>query len=360
VIADQIARALEHPVRGSRSLPEGLLAEALSATEFREHVFRECLASAEIDCDELRRIVWAHGVPDRPWARPVAWKLLLGYLPPERVEWDNVLRAKRAHYWELVAQLTVDPSMANPAGDHPLSADSGSRWAEYFRDKDLREVIEKDVVRTHADLHRFLPLRDSLSRILFVYSKDNPTGSDGYRQGMNEMVAPLLLVFADAPFVHVSDAEADAFFCFQIIMKEMERVYAVKETEFMGIGRQLKELQALLRIKDPRLEAHLAQIGVDPRFYALRWIRVWLTREFDVPEALRVWDSLLAADIRLPWLRYICVAMLIRIRALLLVQDFSGCMKLLLHYPPCDIADLLRVADRLRIANVTIVRAELR
>jgi TBC1 domain family member 13 len=341
-------------------MPEGLLVEALSATELREHVFRECLAAAEVDCDELRRIVWAHGVPDRPWARPIAWKLLLGYLPPERLEWDNVLRTKRAEYWHLVAQRTVDPSVASVTGDHPLSADTGSRWAEYFRDRDLREVIEKDVMRTHSDLHRFLPLRDALRRILFVFAKDSFTGPEGYRQGMNELVAPFLLVFADAPFVHVSDAEADAFFCFQTVMADMSNVYVVKETEAIGIGRELQELQALLRIKDPRLEAHLAQLGINARFYALRWIRVWLTREFDIPDALRVWDSLLAADIRLPWLRYICVAMLIRIRSQLLGEDFAGCMKLLLHYPPCDIAELLQVADRLRTANVTIVRTALR
>jgi TBC1 domain family protein 5 len=143
-------------------------------------------------------------------------------------------------------------------------------------------------------------------------------------------------------------------------MKDMAAVYVANETEALGVGRQICELQALLRIKDPRLDAHLTQLGIDPRFYALRWIRLWLAREFAIPDVLRLWDSFFAADIRLPWLRYVCVSMLIRIRADLLGEDFAGCMKLLLHYPSCDVAELLQIADRLRTANVTIVRTTLR
>jgi hypothetical protein len=320
-------------------------------------VFRDVLAAADVDVDELRRVVWAYGVPDRPWARPVAWKLLAGYLPADRAEWEGVLAARRTEYWDLVARLTVDPSVASPAGDHPLCVESGSRWAEFFRDRDLREVIDKDVVRTHADLHRFAPLRDALRRLLFAYAKSAAAARDGYRQGMNELAAPLLLCFAGAPFADAGDAEADAYFCFHAVMRDMAAVYAVRETEGAGVGRQLREMQALLRIKDPRLDSHLAQLGVDPRFYALRWIRLWLAREFTLPDVLRVWDSFLAAEVRLPWLRYVCVAMLIRVRERLLAADFAGCMKLLLHYPAVDVAELLAVADRLRTANVTIIRA---
>lgn len=344
VIAKQLSRAL-----GAGP------GHAQPATELREEVFRDVLGCEEVDVDELRRIVWAHGVPERPWARAVTWKLFSEYLPSCQADWDGVLATRRTEYWALVAELTVDPSDSAAAGDHPLCVSSGSRWAEYFRDRDLREVIDKDVVRTHADLHRFAPLRDALRRILFVFSKDEGA-KDGYRQGMNELAAPFLLCFSEAPFVDPGDAEADAFFCFRNIMREMATVYAVKETDQAGVGRQLQEMQALLRIKDPRLADHLTQLGVDPRFYALRWIRLWLAREFTLPDVLRMWDSFLAAGVRLSWVRYVCVAMQIRIRDSLLASDFAGCMKLLLHYPNIDVADILAVADRLRTANVTIIR----
>jgi hypothetical protein len=75
---------------------------------------------------------------------------------------------------------------------------------------------------------------------------------------------------------------------------------------------------------------------------------------------MRIWDSFLAAEVRLSWVRYVCVAMLIRIRTKLLASDFAGCMKMLLHYPSIDVAELLNVADRLRTANVTIIRTSRR
>lgn len=321
-----------------------------------ETVFRTLLDSPEIDVDELRRLIWAHGVPDASWARPTAWKLLLGLLPPQRADWDAALALRRASYWSSVASSSIDPSSA-PTSDHPLSDAPSSAWAQHFRDAALRTSIDKDVVRTMPDIHRFAPLRDALRRLLFVYAKSTP---DGYRQGMNELAAILLLAFADAPFADAGDAEADAAVCFSAVMEDMATVYAVKESASTGVGRQLREMRALLRIKDPRLDAHLAGLGIDPRFYALRWMRLWLAREFVVPDVIRFWDSFLAAEIRLPWVRYVCVAMLVRQRDELLSSDFTACMKLLLHYPSVDVADLLRVADRLRTANVTIVRAEQR
>lgn len=368
-----MARAASTTSRASGEEDVGMIAAQLSrallnhapasapAVELHEEVFRDLLDAPDIDVDELRRVVWAHGVPDRPWARPVTWKLLAGYLPSAQAEWEGVLAERRSVYWGLVAALTVDPSTASEVGDHPLCVDDGSRWAEHFRDRALREVIDKDVVRTLADLHRFSGgLRDALRRILFVYSKSaSGTGSvtGGYRQGMNELAAVLVLCFAEAPFADPGDAEADAYFCLCSVMEDMATVYAVKETEKAGIGLQLRQMQALLRIKDPRLDEHLSQLGIDPRFYALRWIRLWLAREFLVPDVLRFWDSFLAAEVRLPWIRYVCVAMLIRIREDLLACDFTGCMKLLLHYPAIDVPELLSIADRLRTANVTIVRS---
>ena len=325
-------------------------------SQTHEEMFRACIIGPTVDVDELRRIIWAHGVPDRPWARPLAWKLLVGYLPPDRVDWDNELATRRAEYWTLVSHLTVDPRDFTTGSDHPLNDAEDSLWGEHFRDTELRAVIQKDVDRTHPDIHRFARLRECLQRILFVFAKRNP--SLAYRQGMNELLAPLMLVFADGPFEDLSDAEADAYFCFASIMREMSVCYLPQEdSSNAGVSKQLRELQALLRIKDPRLEHHLTECGVDIRFFGLRWLRLWLSQEFEIPDCLRIWDSLLTAEVTLPWLRYVCVAMIIRIRDSLLAADFAGCMKLLLHYPPCDVAELLRVGDRLRTTNVVIVRA---
>lgn len=324
----------------------------------RETLFRSCLSGASVDVDELRRLVWELGVPETTWARPMTWKLLVEYLPPDRVYWTKTLGNKRARYWSMVADVTVDPRRegAPDVGDHPLSVGGDSEWREYFEDKDLRESISRDVCRTWPELSRMTRLKECLERILFVHSKTHP--NVGYRQGMNELAAVFLLVFADEKGVDLSDVEADAYFCFEIIMREMAICYVGEAPggEVEGMERQLREFVALFRIKDPVLERHLETLKIEARFYALRWVRLWLAREFPLPDLVTLWDSFLTSEQRLLWVRYVCVAMLIRIREALLMGDFVDCMKLLLHYPPCDIAEVLRTADRLRTSNVVIVR----
>lgn len=369
--SDIVDAQLQYAVHGltsqlspSESYTSSLASTALSAppaggaavpSAAREELFRACLGGASVDVDELRRLVWAHGMPDAAWARPMAWKLLVEYLPPDRVYWDRVLSGRRANFWALVADVTVDPTdKPLNEGDHPLSDNSDSQWREYFEDTDLRTLIRRDVDRTHPDLHRMGRLRDSLERVLFVYAKVHPELK--YRQGMNELAAPFLLVFSEERGADLSDVEADAYFCFDIVMTEMKLCYALVETETDGIERQLREFQALFRIKDPQLERHFGQLKIETRFYALRWLRLWLAQEFSMPELLALWDSFLTSEQRLGWVRYVCVAMLIRIRESLLAADFVDCMKLLLHYPPCDVSEILRTADRLRTSNVVIVR----
>ncbi|KAI0559067.1 tbc1 domain family member 13 [Gracilaria domingensis] len=345
---------LSHSPSGSSISSLSIPSNAPVLPETREELFRACLRTPTVDVDELRRLVWAHGIPPVPWARPLVWQLLTNYLPPDRVDWQPTLAAKRARYWARVANFSVDPTERPVQGDHPLSDAQDSQWKRYFDDCQLRTCIRRDVHRTHPHLHRLAPLRDGLERVLFVYVKMH--SKLGYRQGMNELAAPFLLTFAEGRVKDLSDVEADAYFCFESIMSEMVSCYEPSNSDNAGIGRQLRELQALLRIKDPALERRFEELGIDTRFYGLRWIRLWLMQEFLLPDCLCLWDSFLTSEVRLPWIRYVCVAMAIRIRERLLSEDFAGCMKLLLNYPPCDVSELLRIADRLRTSNVIIVR----
>ena len=52
--------------------------------------------------------------------------------------------------------------------------------------------------------------------------------------------------------------------------------------------------QALLGRKDPELGSTLTKLRVSPTFYGFRWITLLMTQEFDLPDVMRLWDSLLA------------------------------------------------------------------
>lgn len=72
---------------------------------------------------------------------------------------------------------------------------------------------------------------------------------------------------------------------------------------------------------------------VDPQFFAFRWITLLLTQEFSFPDAVRIWDTLLAdPGGRLDCLLRVCLALLLHVRQQLLegacfstIIDANGC-----------------------------------
>jgi TBC1 domain family member 13 len=350
-------------------------------------------------------------------------QLLLGILPPDPADWGATLASKRRDYAQFCAELIQDRPAGDPPGDaaaaaddHPLSAAPSSAWRAFFEDAAIRDQIDRDVARTHPDMHFFSGLADgcgdsggaikppppdtpaararaALSRALFVFAKLNP--GVRYVQGMNELLAPLYYVFATADAVGadatavgggsgvggdggggaaapsttptpITPAEADAFYGLVALMAECRDwfVPALDGSASGGVRAALASLAAALRGADPPLAAHLLDaVSVDPQFFAFRWLTLWLTQEFALPDAVRLWDGILGVEEEEggeggahgggggKWaaaLQRVCVAMLLRVREQLLASDFAGCLKLLQRYPPTvDVRDLLRLADRL-------------
>ncbi|UZO18344.1 uncharacterized protein OCT59_009659 [Rhizophagus irregularis] len=120
-----------------------------------------------IDLYKFRHLCF-RGIPDKPGIRQLSWKILLGYLPPDKRKWQSVLEEQRSTYYSFVRDLLADPSeeeLKNPdvsSDDHPLNSSPNSKWAEYFADNSILEQIDKDVRRTLPDLAFFqLPVPHS-------------------------------------------------------------------------------------------------------------------------------------------------------------------------------------------------------
>lgn len=76
------------------------------------------------------------------------WRLLLNYLPPDRIEsWDEYLSKKRSNYSRFVYDLLLaemgEEGDKNP--DHPLNLEPDSKWQVFFKDNDVLLQIDKDV-----------------------------------------------------------------------------------------------------------------------------------------------------------------------------------------------------------------------
>lgn len=266
--------------------------------------------------------------------------------------------------------LVLNGTSSNTPGlvsvsDDPLSTDSDSKWFQFFENASLLDEIRKDVVRTHPELYFFLEPENNLGqrryaaleRILFVWAKLNK--GVRYVQGMNEIVGTIYYVFAnDDNEVWACEAEADTYYAFNTLMSEMRDIFVPDLDEAdTGIQGRISNMTALMSLHDPEVRCHLVDIGIDPAFYAIRWLTTLLSREFLLPDTIRLWDSCFASTHKENFMRYVCVTMVMIIRDKLLKGDFSTCLRLLQAYPTTNIDNLLEASRALWIYESQVTLA---
>ena len=197
-------------------------------------------------CD-IRDFVY-HGLNNSK-VRANCWKVLLKAYPPNPLRWVEKRRQNVQAYREFINEFIISqnsscgkencnlvPSPIDTSwkrdvdycSDNESLISNESLWSREFGDSEIREIIWKDVERTYSDIDFFhCKNRNILARILFIFGKLN--NSLQYVQGMNELLAPLLYVFADAEGQldqEVSeDVEADTFFAFNVLMSEMRDLF---------------------------------------------------------------------------------------------------------------------------------------
>jgi hypothetical protein len=250
--------------------------------------------------------------------------------------------------WNALKWTALQPD------DKDTTSNSATLMHDFIDSATLLDEIRKDVVRTHSDLSFFLEPPDvgrrryaALERILFIYAKHHPGIS--YVQGMNEIVGALYYVLArDAHTEWSRYAEADTYALLEWLMADLRDVFvpALDQAE-SGIQGRLQALEALLRKHDPQVQEHLQDIGIDVSFFAIRWWTTLLSREFLLPDTIRLWDSMLASTHKDNFLRYVCVTMVMMIRHDLLQADFSHGLRLLQAYPSTHMDRLLEASRAL-------------
>ncbi|KAK2425109.1 Ypt/Rab-GAP domain of gyp1p superfamily protein [Trifolium repens] len=150
--------------------------------------------------------------------------------------------------------------------------------------------IVVDVVRTDSHLEFYEDRRNlaRMSDILAVYAWVDP--ATGYCQGMSDLLSPFVVIFED---------DADAFWCFEMLLRRMRENFQME-----GPTRVMKQLQALwhiLELSDKELFAHLSKIGAESLHFAFRMLLVLFRRELSFNEALSMWEMMWAADFDESW-----------------------------------------------------------
>ncbi|KAK0485735.1 rab-GTPase-TBC domain-containing protein [Armillaria novae-zelandiae] len=292
----------------------------------RRHKFVECLSNQDVNIAELRKLAWA-GIPDD--LRPIAWQLLLGYLPLPTPLRTTTLARKREEYLSLVEVAFA-------------------RDREGL-DQQIWHQIEIDVPRTRPGVRLWMhaATQRSLERILYVWAIRHP--ASGYVQGINDLVTPFFQVFLSAyidsnpedfdPSVlpsQVLDAiEADSFWCLSRLLDGIQDNYIFAQP---GIQRSVRRMAELVARIDAPLFAHLEAQNVEFMQFAFRWMNCLLMREISVQNTIRMWDTYLAEgpDAFSQFHLYVCSAFLVKWSDKLRQMDFQGIIMFLQSLPTQD------------------------
>lgn len=183
---------------------------------------------------------------------------------------------------------------------------------------------------------------EAIVRILFVYAKLNP--GVGYVQGMNEILAPIYHVFAtNTKKKEQVHAEADSFWVFFAVISEIKDLFlrSMDNDKSTGIQASMDLLMKTLSKNDPQTFQYLESLSIHPAYFSLRWLSTLLSREFNLPDLIRVWDSLFSDKTRFDFLVSMSCSMIMCIRDQLLSSDYSECIKLLQDYPCNDLQAIL-------------------
>lgn len=148
--------------------------------------------NANLEFDDMSEKSKHGNLAEEVGSRLHSWRVLLGLIPLERkpMLWIEKIRAQRKRFYTISEKYSIsstknlDPMMFNP-----LMGGVDNLWGEMLQDKDMRETIYKDVVRTYQE-YRFFnrkEIMDKMVSTLYYWSKTYPMFS--YRQGMNEIIA---------------------------------------------------------------------------------------------------------------------------------------------------------------------------
>ncbi|GJN87110.1 hypothetical protein Rhopal_000055-T1 [Rhodotorula paludigena] len=399
-----------HPDDAAPQRPRPTQAELL---ERWERYFADPLLSLAV----LRGEAEQGTLEDKRGLRSLSWRYFFGILPSPAPLSDTpsaystyelLLSQSRSHYTELRERYLRSPdgrwindggtgagasstghaTTAGQAGlakvdakaNNPLGLDEENPWQAWFLDLELRKTIRQDVLRTfpEVDFFREPTTQDRLVDLLFVYCKLTP--EIGYRQGMHELLAPLLWYVDydsleplspnanELSLAHLVLArewvEHDTWALFSALMKSASPFYDHTPSRSLSlrpppapgyppsastpsssstalvqpIVAVATHLHSLLATLDPPLHAAFTRLQVEPQLYAIRWLRLLFSREFPLPDTLVLWDGLFALDPSLHLTTHIALAMLLRIRDALLGAARDGYgefLQVLLRYPPC-------------------------
>ena len=172
---------------------------------------------------------------------------------------------------------------------------------------------------------------------------------NSYRQGMNEILAPIYMCFAyDKTFScePVENIEADAFWSFYNLLNTIENIF--DETHEFNINEQGEALNKALFIIDKDLYLHFNENEVHFNMFCYKWIITLFSQCFNLTETTRLWDIIFMEDNKLYYLFFAVISILEIKRDKLLTYDMVNILLDLQNFDDIDIQHLIPTMIKLQ------------
>ena len=316
-------------------------------------IFKEKILLNPYRVENLKKFA-SEGQLDKEMLRPMAWKIFLGVLPNTTSlrEWVEIIANQREEYKKKIKKFCkIKKFIGDPLGGGTKKKKAASDTS--YEDNDLKSLINKDLERTHQEIDLFLQnkIRNILANVLYIWSKENSDVS--YRQGMNELLAIIYLVFypyyfssTRKPkstkndiieflqdielykediyiFFHDEDEiQSDLFFTFEALMKKgMANLFNPLVLQKDDPGYKLYEIfpqmwkddsdqdkptyvyrrcslliKEKLKSLDNDLYSHFKRIDLNCGVFLQRWLRCIFCREFKLDDVYLIWDIVFHND----------------------------------------------------------------
>ena len=148
---------------------------------------------------------------------------------------------------------------------------------------------------------------------------------------------------------NVNFVEEDSYISFEKLMDVIKIIFVrIKDNEPGGVNNRLKDIGNLLKILDYKLYLHLQKNKVKIEFYAFRWMTLFFTQDFEMPDILRLWDSILCEPEIFEFLYLLVLAPIIIKKNEIMKEKMSGIMMTIQNFEDITVYDLMSTAIKIR------------
>jgi len=260
---------------------------------------------------DFRTLCWL-GIPPR--LRPMAWKLLLEYLP-RNAKIRHEIQAQRLRDYKFFCDEYFPSIIRSATKYEDIRNNLNLTEAQY---KVIKQIF-KDVPRmNNGKLISNDRVQKLMIRVLYLWALRHPAAN--YVQGMNEILVPFIAVFLQEYLV--TETTFSALLIEDVMHNSVEYIDEIDQEKFfevevniygcfgrfmilvheLFVGHQdanLKEIcmcERLVGQLDPELCQHLTLNGVKFHFFMVQWYSCFLVRELPLPCLVRVWDAYMSVE----------------------------------------------------------------